>query len=106
VIAWRNGAPVRLSNIGSVVNGVEKRPRRRLVQGPARGGARHQRQPGANIVQTVQLVKDSLPRLQSRHPSAITLTIVTDRTETIRASVRDVQITLIMSAAGGAGDQA
>ena len=56
-----------------------------------------QRQPGANIVQTVQLVKTALPRLQAAIPSGIKLTIVTDRTETIRASVRDVQITLIMS---------
>jgi multidrug efflux pump len=56
-----------------------------------------QRQPGANIVQTVQLVKAALPRLQNAIPSGIQLTIVTDRTETIRASVRDVQITLIMS---------
>ncbi len=56
-----------------------------------------QRQPGANIVQTVALVKAALPRLQGAIPSGIRLTIVTDRTETIRASVRDVQITLIMS---------
>src|SRR6478672_5615505 len=56
-----------------------------------------QRQPGANIVQTVQPVKQALPRLQAAIPSGIRLTIVTDRTETIRASVRDVQITLIMS---------
>jgi hydrophobe/amphiphile efflux-1 (HAE1) family protein len=97
VIAWRNGAAVRLSNIGSVVNGVENDRVAAWYKDQPAAVLDIQRQPGANIVQTVQLVKDSLPRLQAAIPSAITLTIVTDRTETIRASVRDVQITLIMS---------
>ena len=56
-----------------------------------------QRQPGANIVQTVQAIRQELPRLRKAIPSGIKLSIVTDRTETIRASVRDVQYTLIMS---------
>jgi len=56
-----------------------------------------QRQPGANIVQTVQAIKQALPKLQQAIPSGIRLNVVTDRTETIRASVRDVQLTLLMS---------
>jgi multidrug efflux pump len=97
VIAWRNGAPVRLADVGSVVKGVENDRVAAWYKGQPAAVLDIQRQPGANIVQTVQLVKDGLPRLQNAIPSGIQLTIVTDRTETIRASVRDVQITLIMS---------
>jgi multidrug efflux pump len=97
VIAWRNSAPVRLSDVGSVVAGVENDRVAAWYKDQPAAVLDIQRQPGANIVQTVQLVKDALPRLQSAIPSAIKLTIVTDRTETIRASVRDVQITLVMS---------
>ncbi len=97
VVAWRNSAPVRLSDVGSVVAGVENDRVAAWYKDQPAAVLDIQRQPGANIVQTVQLVKDALPRLQSAIPSAIRVTIVTDRTETIRASVRDVQITLIMS---------
>jgi multidrug efflux pump len=97
VVAWRNGAPVRLSDVGSVVNGVENDRVAAWYMGEPAAVLDIQRQPGANIVQTVQLVKTALPRLQAAIPSGIRLTIVTDRTETIRASVWDVQITLIMS---------
>ncbi|MGH7154966.1 MAG: efflux RND transporter permease subunit, partial [Acetobacteraceae bacterium] len=101
VIAWRNGAPVKLSAIGSVISGVEN----------DRVGAWYfnhgkqipaavldiQRQPGANIVETVDRIKAALPTLQQTIPAGIKLNIVTDRTQTIRASVRDVQITLVVS---------
>ncbi len=97
VIAWRNNAPVRLSDLGSAVPGVENDRIAAWYNGVPAAVLDIQRQPGANIVQTVQLVKAALPRLQQAIPSAIKLTIVTDRTETIRASVRDVQFTLIMS---------
>ncbi len=97
VIAWRNGAPVRMSDVGSVINGVENDRVAAWYKDQPAAVLDIQRQPGANIVQTVALVKAALPRLQRAIPSAIRLTVVTDRTETIRASVRDVQITLIMS---------
>jgi multidrug efflux pump len=97
VIAWRNNAPMRLSDIGSVISGVENDRVAAWYKDTPAAVLDIQRQPGANIVQTVQLVKAALPRLQSAIPSGIKLTIVTDRTETIRASVRDVQLTLIMS---------
>jgi multidrug efflux pump len=97
VIAWRNGAPVRLSDVGSVIKGVENDRVAAWYRDQPAAVLDIQRQPGANIVQTVQLVKTALPRLQAAIPSGIKLTIVTDRTETIRASVRDVQITLIMA---------
>ncbi len=102
VIAWRNGAPVRLAAVGSVIGGVENdRVAAWLVQ-PGRGTRQAavldiQRQPGANIVETVARVKAALPRLERAMSGGIRLGIVTDRTETIRASVADVQRTLILS---------
>ena len=96
-IAWRNGAPVRLSAIGTVVAGVENARVAANYDGEPAVVLDIQRQPGANIVQTVDLVKEQLPKLQRSMPSGIRLTIVSDRTETIRASVADVQYTLILS---------
>jgi multidrug efflux pump len=97
VIAWRNGAPVRLSAVGSVISGVENNRVAAAYDGTPAVVLDIQRQPGANIVQTVKAIKQALPRLQHAIPSGIKLSIVTDRTETIRASVADVQYTLIMS---------
>ncbi len=103
VIAYRNGAPVRLSDIGSVVGGLEN-DRTAAWYYPPEGGPGHpavildiQRQPGANIVQTVDGLKRDLPFLQRAMPAAIRTVVVTDRTETIRASVTDVQATLALS---------
>ncbi len=103
VIAWRNGAPVRLSAIGQVVNGVEND---RVGAWYFHNGKRApaavldiQRQPGANIVQTVDRIKAALPALRRSMPADIQLAVATDRTLSIRASVRDVQITLIMAIA-------
>ena len=102
VIAWRNNAPVRLSAVGEVIPGVENDRVAAWyvdadhVSEPA-AVLDIQRQPGANIVQTVERLKAALPALERAIPAGIHLTIVTDRTETIRASVRDVQITLIVS---------
>jgi len=103
IIAWRNGGPVRLSAVGSVIPGIEND--RVAAWYIDRNHVNHpsavldvQRQPGANIVETVERLKAALPALQRAMPAGIKLVIVTDRTETIRASVRDVQITLILSA--------
>jgi multidrug efflux pump len=97
VLAWRNGAPVRLSAVGSVVAGVENNRVAAAYDGTPAVVLDIQRQPGANIVQTVKAIKDELPALQRAIPSGVTLTVVTDRTETIRASVADVQYTLVLS---------
>ncbi len=97
VISWRNGAPVRMSAVGSVVAGVENARVSATFDGRAAVVLDIQRQPGANIVDTVELVKQKLPRLRAAMPTGIALTIVSDRTETIRASVADVQYTLILS---------
>ncbi len=97
VIAWRNGAPVRLSAVGSVVSGVENNRAGAIYDGTPAVVLDIQRQPGANIVQTVEAIQKALPKLRKAIPSGIKISIVTDRTETIRASVRDVQYTLMMS---------
>ena len=97
VLAWRNGAPVRISDVGGVVPGVENDRVAAWYQGKPAAVLDIQRQPGANIVETVERVKQELPALQRAIPAGITLTVVADRTETIRASVRDVQLTLVLA---------
>ncbi|HEX4262074.1 MAG TPA: efflux RND transporter permease subunit, partial [Acetobacteraceae bacterium] len=106
VIAWRKGAPVRLSALGDVVDGVENDRVGAWYYPPGANAAGTpavlldiQRQPGANIVQTVDALKAALPALQAAIPAGIKLDIVTDRTATIRASVADVQVTLLLSVA-------
>ena len=97
IVAWRGAAPVRLSALGDVVSGIENNRAAATFDGKTAVVLDIQRQPGANIVKTVDAVKEQLPRLRRAMPSGIRLTIVSDRTETIRASVKDVQFTLILS---------
>jgi len=97
VIAWRNGAPVRLRDIGTAVPGVENDRASAKYNGIDAVVLDVQRQPGANIVETVESIKTALPRMRQALPNGIELTIVTDRTETIRASVAEVQYTLVLS---------
>ena len=97
VIAYRNNAPVRLSDVGSVIGGVENDRVAGWYNGRTAVVLDIQRQPGANIVSTVAAIKEALPALQRAIPAAIRMEVVTDRTETIRASVNDVQFTLILS---------
>jgi hydrophobe/amphiphile efflux-1 (HAE1) family protein len=99
IVAYRNGAPVRLADIGQIVESVENT---RLA---AWHGDRPavlvdvQRQPGANIIETVDRIKELLPRLSATLPPGVEVSIVADRTETIRASVEDVQFTLVLTVA-------
>ena len=97
VIAYRDGAPVRLSDVGTVVGGVENDRVAGWYNGKPAVVLDIQRQPGANIVSTVAAIKEALPALQRAVPAAIRMEVVTDRTETIRASVDDVQLTLALS---------
>src|SRR6266567_4125931 len=99
IIAYKNGMPVRLKDIGEVIDNVENV---RLAAWVGRHPAvivDIQRQPGANIIQTADRVKALLPKLRASIPSSVKLSILTDRTETIRASVRDVQFTLLLTVA-------
>jgi multidrug efflux pump len=97
VVAYRNGAPVMLSDVAQVVDGLENTKVGGWFQGVPAVIIDVQRQPGANVIETVKLVLKELPRLQRAMPADAHLTVVHDRTGTIRASIRDVQFTLILA---------
>jgi hydrophobe/amphiphile efflux-1 (HAE1) family protein len=99
VIAYRNGAPVRIRDVGRAVSAPENdliagwfNQKRAVILAI-------QRQPGANVVDTVDRIKAMMPVLQASIPPAVKVNIISDRTETIRASVSDVQFTLILTVA-------
>jgi hydrophobe/amphiphile efflux-1 (HAE1) family protein len=97
VVAYRNGSPVRVRDVGGVVESVENvRLAGWVGQRPA-VILDIQRQPGANIIETADRVKALLPRLRLSMPPSMKISILSDRTETIRASVRDVQFTLLLT---------
>jgi multidrug efflux pump len=97
VVAFRNNAPVRVSDVADVVDGLENSKVGAWYQGKPAIVIDVQRQPGANVIETVERVKAQLPRLRQAMPAAAKLTIVNDRTTTIRASIHDVQFTLMLS---------
>jgi len=99
VIAYQHGAPVRLSDVAEVVDGVENNKLAAWMNDVPAVVVNVQRQPGANIIQVVDSIKAVLPQLLSSLPSSIQTTILTDRTLTIRASVRDVQFELMLTIA-------
>ncbi len=101
IVAYKNGAPIRLGDIANIIDGVEND---QLAAWVGSKNGEHaavlldiQRQPGANIIQTVDRVKDLLPRLTGTLPPSVHVSILADRTETIRASVTDVQFTLLLT---------
>ena len=99
VIAYRNGAPVRLSDVARVIDAPENvRQAAWMNQVPA-VIVNIQRQPGANIIAVVDRIKQLLPQLRASLPSAVKVSILTDRTTTIRASVQDVEFTLLLTIA-------
>ncbi len=99
VIAFRNGAPIRLQEVAEVVEGAEN------IRLAAWSGMQQaiivqiQRQPGANVIQVAERVKELLPRLRASLPGSIELIEASDRTLTIRAAVRDVQFELMLAIA-------
>jgi len=97
IVAYRNGSPVRLGDIGEVVDNVENVRLASWVGDQPSVILDVQRQPGANIIETADRVKALLPRLRASIPPSVKVSILTDRTATIRASVRDVQFTLILT---------
>ncbi|HTF34130.1 MAG TPA: efflux RND transporter permease subunit [Myxococcota bacterium] len=97
LIAYRNGAPVRLSDVGEVVNSVENIRNAGLANGKPAVLVILYRQPGANIIDTIDRVKASLPQMEASIPSAIDVSIAMDRSATIRASLRDVERTLLVA---------
>ncbi|WP_279361711.1 efflux RND transporter permease subunit [Xanthomonas sacchari] len=97
VISYRNGAPVRLSDVANVVDGVENDQLAAWADGKPAVLLEVRRQPGANIVQTVEQIRAILPQLQGVLPAGVHLDVFSDRTETIRASVHEVKFTLILT---------
>jgi len=97
IVAYTNGSPVRLGDIGEVIDNVENVRLAGWVGNTPSVILDIQRQPGANIIETADRVKALLPRLSASIPPAIKVSILTDRTATIRASVHDVQFTLILT---------
>lgn len=96
IIAWRNGAAVRLADIAEVSDGPEDIRTMGLFNGERAVPILVSRQPGANIVATVDALKAQLPALQAALPPDIHLSIASDRTLTIRASLHEVEITLLV----------
>jgi multidrug efflux pump len=97
IVAYRNNAPVLLKDVAQVVDGLENAKVGGWFQDAPAVVIDVHRQPGANVIETVQRVKAELPRLERSMPSGVKLSIVNDRTGTIRASVHDVQFTLCLS---------
>jgi hydrophobe/amphiphile efflux-1 (HAE1) family protein len=103
IVAYKNGAPIRLGDVANIIDSVENDQLAAWV-GTKSGETPAvlldiQRQPGANIIQTVDAVKQLLPRLTGTLPPSVKVTVLADRTETIRASVTDVQLTLLLTVA-------
>jgi multidrug efflux pump len=99
IVTYRNGAPVLLKDVADIVDSLENSKVGGFYQGMPAIVVDIQRQPGANVIETVQRIKNELPKLQRAMPVGATLMIVHDATASIRASVRDVQFTLILSVA-------
>jgi multidrug efflux pump len=97
VVAYRNGAPVRLSDVGEVTDSVENLRNAGLANGKPAVLIILYRQPGANIISTVDLVKALMPQLRASISPAIDIGLAVDRSVTIRTSLRDVERTLILA---------
>jgi multidrug efflux pump len=99
IIAYRNGAPIYLSDVADVVEGAEN-VRLAAWMNEAPGVILNiQRQPGANVIETVDSIKQLLPQLREALPAALDVAVLTDRTTTIRASVHDVEFELMLAVA-------
>jgi multidrug efflux pump len=99
IVAYRNGAPVRLRDVANVMDGAENVKQAAWMNLTPAVIVNIQRQPGANIISVVDRIKKVLPQLQTAMGNKVKATILTDRTETIRASVKDVQFELMLTVA-------
>jgi multidrug efflux pump len=99
VIAYRNRAPVFLSDVANVIDDVENNKEAAWMNETPAVIVNIQRQPGANIIQVVDRIKQVLPLLQTSLPAAVQVTVLSDRTVTIRASVQDVEFELMLTVA-------
>ncbi len=97
VIAYKNGAPVHLSDVATVVQGAENNKLSSWANMTPAVLLNVQRQPGANVIALVDSIKEILPQIEAGLPASVTVTVLTDRTNTIRASVADVEFELILA---------
>jgi len=99
IVAYRNGSPVILSDVANVIDSAENVKQAAWMNNAPAVILNIRRQPGANIIQVVDRIKALLPQLQATLPSTVKIKQLTDRTETIRASVKDVQFSLLLTVA-------
>ena len=99
IIAYRNGGPLRIRDIGQAVTGPEDAKQAAWANGKRGVFLVVYKQPGANVIETVDKIKSMLPRLVAAIPPAIKIEVISDRTQTIRAAVEDVQFTLLLTIA-------
>jgi len=97
IVAWKNGSPVRLSEIANVTDSVEETRRYNWFSGTPGMVLAVQRQPGANTVEVVDSIKALLPHFQAQLPASVSLRVLYDRSNTIRESVADVKFTLVLT---------
>jgi multidrug efflux pump len=97
IVAYRNGAPVRLTDVATVFDGTENTKQAAWANKKPAVILNIQRQPGANIIAVVDRIEKLLPQLQAALPASVKIDILTDRTSTIRASVDDVEFTLVLT---------
>jgi multidrug efflux pump len=99
VVAYKNGAPVMLTDVAKVTDGIENTKLAAWMNETPAVIVNIQRQPGANTIEVVTSIEQLLPKLQATLPASVKLTVLTDRTNTIRASVRDVEFELMLTVA-------
>src|SRR5580693_1085702 len=97
IIAYRNGAPVRIKDVATVIDGVENTKLAAWVNADPAIVLNIQRQPGTNIISVVDTVQALLPQIEASLPQGIDVRVITDRTTTIRASVKDVEFELVLT---------
>src|SRR6185437_13061501 len=97
IVAYRNGAPLRVRDIGRAVSGPQDTTQAGWADGKRAIVLVIFKQPGANVIETVDKINETLPRLQATMPPANKVFTLSDRTQTIRASISDVQFTLLIT---------
>ncbi len=97
IIAYRNGAPVRVQDVANVIDGVENAEQAAWMNNTPAVIMNVQRQPGANIISVVDRITALLPQLKATLPPSVNVSVLTDRTVTIRASVKDVEFELMLT---------
>jgi multidrug efflux pump len=97
IVAYRNGSPVRMKDVATLMPGAENTKLGGWMNNTPALILNVQRQPGANVVDVVNRIHDLLPRLQSALPAGVDVAILTDRTTTIRASIKDVEFEMILA---------